>query len=384
MAVLGAGGRLEFKREAPPACVIYEDDLNWETNQLLSFCDNYLNGDRVTTIGLPVMDGIFPTKPDGYATYEGSKWYLGPNRWHIDSETHKFYKEDTEEYPTGKKGDAAQFYARTGDEACIGTDCQPLPGLGNDDYWIHINELGYVSFYKDRCQALIGCPEHRVDLVNVGGPIVVAPYGSGSYNNALSVCYDQLGAYAPSDVTDSVTLASICDDAPTYQIPEKGVSEYDNADVQPRGQVSPDAMWQIVCELRDWALELEAPSVDTQGVGEKFGNAVKSIVAGGGSMEYFIDRKCLDDCQTDALQVMQLLLMTNKGCQVSARFWLLDRTEDICEPICQRPMPGEIYYEADLLITRNAVNLRPTDLVVGTAQFVTVGEIKLLIGPSQN
>ena len=182
-----------------------------------------------------------------------------------------------------------------------------LPGIDVDDYWIHINELGYVSFYRDRCFAVLGCPDKRVDLLNVGGPIIIAPYGSGAYENALTVCYDQLGLYSGSDVIDSVTLNSICDDAPLYQIPEAGTDEYDNANVTPRGQVSPDAMWQCLAELREWSLELDAPSVDTQGVGEKWGNAIKSAVAGGGSMEYMIDRTCLDDCQTDALQVMQLL-----------------------------------------------------------------------------
>lgn len=390
MAVLGVGGRLELKREAPEACVIYEDDLNFKTDQLLSFCDAYLTGDHVTAIGLPIQNPteIWPTKPEGYATFEGGKWYVGPNRNHIENDEDSFYKSDDEDYPTDEFGDDAQFYSRTGDSACqdVGegvTQCQQLPGIDNGDYWIHINELGYVSFYRDRCQALLGCPDHRVDLINVGGPIVVAPYGSGSYNNAVAVCYDQLGAYDESDINDSITLDSICDDAPLYQVPEAGDTEYDNANVTPRRQVSPDAMWQVLCEIRNWTLELEAPSVDTQGVGEKFGNSIKSVVGGGGTMEYFIDRKCLDDCQTDALQVMQLLLMTEQACKISARFWLLDRGDDPCAFMCG-PFPGEIYYESDLLITRNSVNVRPTDMVVGSAQFVTVGEIKLLIGPNSN
>ena len=380
MAVLGVGGRLEFKREAPESCFFVDEVLNEATDQLLTICPGYLTGDRITAIGLPIQgNGIWPTKPDGYAVYQGGRWYVGPNRIHIDSDADKFYKSDAEDYPTDKFGDDAQFYARTGDNACQGDVCEDLPGIDVDDYWIHINNLGYVSFYRDRCLAILGCPDKRVDLINVGGPIVIGPYGSGSYENALTICYDQLGLYSASDITDSVTLASICDDAPLYQIPEAGSANYDNADVSPRGQLSPGALWMCMAELREWTLELNAPSVDTQGVGEKFGNAIKSAVAGGGSMEYMIDRTCLDDCQTDALQVMQMLLMTEAGCQVSAKFWLLNRSGDACDWMCG-PMPGEIYYEADLLITRNAINLRPSDIVAGTAQFVTTGEIKLLIG----
>ena len=383
MAVLGVGGRLEIKRPSPEACFVPDTEIDVDSNQLLSFCDDkYLNGDHVTAIGLPIQgDGIFPTKPDGYASYEGSRWYLGPNRTQIDSDNDDFYKSNAEEYPTGAAGDDAQFYSRTGDEACINGDCENLPGVDSSDYWIHINELGYVSFYTDRCQALLGCKKNRVDLINVGGPIIVAPYGSGEYQNGLAVCYDQLGLYSGSDVTDSITLDSICDDAPLYQVPEPNNLPYDNADVEPRGQVSPDAFWQIVCEIREWTLELDAPAVDTQGVGEKFGSAVKSVVSGGGSLEYFIDRECLSDCNTDPLQIMQMLLMTNSDYVANARFWLLDRGNGPCDYVCG-PLPGEIYYETDILITRSAVNLRPKEIVAGTAQFVTTGDIKLLIGPN--
>jgi hypothetical protein len=37
-----------------------------------------------------------------------------------------------------------------------------------------------------------------------------------------------------------------------------------------------------------------------------------------------------------------------------------------------------LYYEADILVTQTAVNLRPTEMVAGTAQFVTTGEIRLV------
>ena len=68
MAVLGAGGRLELKRDAPESCVVTEDALNWTKDVLTSFCDGYLSGDHVTAIGLPIMGDLFPTKPEGYAT----------------------------------------------------------------------------------------------------------------------------------------------------------------------------------------------------------------------------------------------------------------------------------------------------------------------------
>ena len=89
------------------------------------------------------------------------------------------------------------------------------------------------------------------------------------------------------------------EDPPMYQRPEANDDEYDNANPLPRGlnQGKPAPYWTILCEIREWTLELSAPAVDTTSVAEKFGNAVKSLVTGGGSVEFFIDRQCLNDDQ---------------------------------------------------------------------------------------
>ena len=132
-----------------------------------------------------------------------------------------------------------------------------------------------------------------------------------------------------------------------------------------------------MCEIREWSLNLDAPSVDTTAVGEKFGESVKSIVTGGGTVDYLIDKQCRADDRGDGTDLMKLLLMTERGCKASARFFMLDRGGDPCDPPCDF-RTGSLYYESDLLVTGTAVNLRPTEVVAGTANFVTTGEIRLL------
>ena len=80
----------------------------------------------------------------------------------------------------------------------------------------------------------------------------------------------------------------------------------------------PAPYWEVLCEIREWTLELEAPAVDTTAVAEKFGNSVKSLVNGGGSTEFFIDRKCRDEGHGDGLDLLKLLMMTEKGCKAEA------------------------------------------------------------------
>jgi len=313
MAVLGVGGRLVLKREATEPCLVNGDQIDAVKDVITAVCPGYWNGDHISVDCLPVVvPGFFPPRPSGYASYFGSKWYLGPNRTQITANTDKFYKTSSEEYPDGQFGDDAQFYCRVGDES--GGDV--IPPCKDEDYWIHVDQLGQISFYNSRCKALAGCADFRLDLVLIGGDFTLTPIG-------------------------------------------------------------PD--WQVICEVREWSLDLSAPAVDTTSVAEKFGNAVKSLVTGGGSSEFLIDRTCLKDDEESGLMLMKLLLLTEKGCKAEAQFWMVNRGPD-CGLDCDLII-GDLYYEADILITQTAVNLRPTEIVAGTAQFVTTGEIRLLETP---
>ena len=373
MAVLGSGGKLKLRREAPDACVISDKALNAPEDLYTSICEGYWTGDQITVDCLPTSNGQFPPNPNGYATYYGSKWFLGPNRTHITYKKDKFYKNDAEDYPDGQYGNDAQFYARTGDIS----GGEEIPPCTPTSYWIHIDALGRVSFYTSRCKALAGCFDDRVPLENVAGSITIAPYGSLEYVNAVWQCIRALGEYSFSDAEDTVTLASICEDPPLYLQPEAASGEYDNANLIPRGQNQGKAapFWEILCEIREWNLELDAPAVDTTSVAEKWGNAIKSLVTGGGSTEFFVDRLCRDPGQSDSLTLLKLLTMTEKGCKAEAQFWMVDRPG--CGVDCDL-IQGDLYYTADILITQTAVNLRPTEMVAGTANFVTTGEIRLI------
>ena len=115
MAVLGIGGRLKLKRSAPEACIINTEATIPEINSLGNICEGYWNGDRVSTICLPLASDVFPANPEGYGTYFDSRWFLGPNRTQITTRKDLFYKTTAEEYPDSQFGDNSQFYAREGD-----------------------------------------------------------------------------------------------------------------------------------------------------------------------------------------------------------------------------------------------------------------------------
>lgn len=138
-----------------------------------------------------------------------------------------------------------------------------------------------------------------------------------------------------------------------------------------------DANWEYVCDIRDWSLELDAPSVDITGIGGKFGEAMKSLVTGGGQIGYMAERRS-EQGRHDPTALLRLLLLTQYGCKASAQFWILqDRP---AQGACSGLAPGDFYYQADLLVVGTSLNLVPTDVVGGAARFVTTGEIRLLMG----
>ena len=381
MPVLGMGGRLVLKRKAPDPIVLGSREvLDATSNQLLDISEGYESGDRVTVKGLPIYVKGVPIKPAGWAMYYGSRWYLGPDRWHVASADHRFYRVAAQEFPDGRGGDTGQFYANPGDKFdqhwVVPED--PEPGL-----YIHVSGLGYCSFYSNRCSALRGCREDRIDLAPVGLPILIGPYGSNSYNNAVAECMPAWGDYQFSDFFDPDTGISICQSAPLYEVPVLDpmpmAGDYEDADIT-RTSAGKGYLWEVVCGVREWALNLDAPSVDTTGVSEKWGDAVKSLVNGGGTIEFFIDRECYGEGVTNGLPLMELLSVTNKAATARAEFWMMSGSD--CSPIeCADRIDGSLYYETDILITASSVNLRPTEAVVGVANFITTGEIKLLQEP---
>lgn len=365
MPVLGVGGKLRLKREAPEAVALPSSALFPSQNCVYVRSPGFWSGDLVTisgTLGLPIDTGTGgPDCPDGHAMYQGSDWHIGSNRSHILSEASNFYD----------ASDADPFYMR--EEECGLTTSQ--------DFYIYRDQLDRISFYTTRAAALGGSPSGRVELYNVDfGVLILSAAGGGDYRNAIARCTKYVGEYLYSDVRDEVTLSSICSFAPNYTNPVAGSSEYDNADIRPRYYVDASAedgvLWMVQANLLSWSLNLSAPEVDTTSVGEKFGEAVKSIVNGGGTFDFFVDRSDTETSQSSS-KLLELLLLTQKGCKAKAEFWMIHR--DNSDSACSLT-DGDLYYSADILITSSSVNVRPEEIIAGSANFVTVGEIELKMG----
>ena len=346
MAVLGSSGRLELRREAAAPCIITPEDINPGNGSFDVHCEGYWSGDFIhihSPDGLPIfIDGV-PQRWDGVAMYGlQSRLFIAENRDHIMPTETDFYKQTGNTNNSYYRGDAAFE-----DDAALfyyqGEDADDVQEKEMSGY-ICVDPLGRIKLYDTRCAGLACCGDSSLSFEEDGLILdfdffVISHVGSTEYQNAVAKCLDAIGEYIFSDIADdNPDFASICEDPPLYLRPVAGEAEFGNADVQPRGEVNKSAepLWKILCEVREWSLELDAPSVDTTGVGEKFGEAVKSLVTGGGSADFFIDRTCFDEDEEDnGLMLMQLLLMTQMdGCKAHAKFVMIDQGTNCSSTRC--------------------------------------------------
>lgn len=353
MAVLGVHGFVRFRREAPSPIVVTTSSLRADIDTFQVESTEFWNGDEVylsTPNGLPFSAD---TLPEGVGCYFGSYWELGPNRDHVTAESDEYYV---------SSDDSVYFYNR-------GTPVQ------SGNYFIYRDQLGRVSLYTTRAAALGGSTSDRIDLKQLDFQyMLIAAAGTEDYANALAECLAAVGDYRFSDARDEVTLASICDYAPDYLEPVAGSTEYDDAELSPRRWVG-GFPWIIQGELREWSIELNGENVNTTAVGQKFGESVKSVISGGGSFDFLVDRRT-DEDKYDSTSLMQLLLLTEKGSKAEAEFYMISARPESCGNLA----PGDLYYKCDILVTNTAVNTRADEAIVGTAQFVTTGAIELKMG----
>jgi hypothetical protein len=360
MPVLGVGGKLLLKRDTPDATVLRPSDVDILSNSIYVGNPAFWSGDSVTllsTNGLPIDAGSNgPDCPNGYATYATGKWYVGSNRSHILDNSYNFYK----------SSNSAQFYMR---EAETGITTSFTAFMYRD-------QLDRVSFYTSQAAALQGASANRILLYRVDfNELVISATSDTDYQNAVLQCLAVSGEYSFADVQDTVGPTSICDFAFQPGTPPTSSTEYASAYVS-EAPAEQNTGWVFQGDLAGWSLTLRGPEVDTTAVGEKFGEAVKSVISGGGTLDFLVDRHTTAGSQ-DSTMLMQLLLLIEKGCKASAEFWMIDDFES------SRPhgvLPGELYYTSDILITSSAINVRAEEVIAGSADFVTTGEIALRMG----
>ena len=132
-------------------------------------------------------------------------------------------------------------------------------------------------------------------------------------------------------------------------------------------------------QLREFELNTDREVVDTTALGEGFRKRISTIISGSGVVTAFWDYKMFTECCSVEYDVEmsnymhQLVLRQDQGSNFRARLYL-KRPEVGCEETA-------VYYQIEAIIASVAINFDTDNTVVSRIQFITTGEIKLLVRP---
>lgn len=379
MAVLGTNGKIVLNRSAPTPVAVDVTALNQDKNIISLATPGFRSGDLVevaSTNNWPnanlYSDPLIPSYANifDYQDYAEMVGYntaypaglLRPFRWLSTENNDVLTTEDGNVFAVQSDADITPYRNRL---------------------YVHIDQLNRLSFYRTRAAALAGA----------------------------------------NDVTrEDIDQADFALD-PSGQIELRLVNE-----------------WKLEACLQNWSLNLNASEIDTTGLGDQFFDGVKSLVQGGGTFDFLIEREERDTRNTaiisrseyanayvffgveenitynDAVvsgssagitaynnaevtpspaaftfnatalatlgtsNMLRLLLNTNEQAEAEAEFWIIDSDVQDRTSYTGMLLPGDLYYKAQIMLTSSAVSVRATDVITGSANFVTVREVQLREG----
>lgn len=379
MAILGTNGKIVLNRSAPSPVAVNVTALNQDKNIISLTTTGFRSGDLVEVASInnwPNEDladaPLIPTYANvyDYQDYPELVGYSTP----YPTELLRSYR-----WLATEAGDT--LTTEDGGIFAVQSDADTTPYRNR--LYVHVDPLNRLSFYRTRAAALTGA----------------------------------------NDVTREDLDQSVFTLDPTAPIELRLVNE-----------------WKLEACLQSWSLNLNASEIDTTGLGDQFFDGVKSLVQGGGTFDFLIEREERDTRNTAIINrseyanayvfydvpttetyneaevvgssagvtaydnanvtpapaeftyntrqlasvgtgnLLRLLLSTNEQTEGEAEFWMIDGDAQDRTSYTGMLLPGDLYYKAQIMLTSSAVSVRATDVITGSANFVTVREVQLREG----
>lgn len=229
---------------------------------------------------------------------------------------------------------------------------------GHVSGFLHRDELDRISLHTNRDGALANSNSTRVSLslVNINHPVIL-----GATLNQAQVTY--LGSILPS--LEEATAETRFSHWPTY--------------LNALAALKTTSPWKLQGEMRSWSLSRSAPEIDTSALGDKFSSYIKSTISGSGTLDFVINLYSSTN-KNDVDPILRLVHLTEYGSHASAKFYLkTSSSRSVCAEL-NSPVPvnSSIFFNSNILLTTVSVDVKPDDLVYGSADFVCTGPIRLL------
>lgn len=136
--------------------------------------------------------------------------------------------------------------------------------------------------------------------------------------------------------------------------------------------------WKVVGDARQWTLNTNSDAIDVSEIGEKYFSGLKAVVSGSGTADFLVDIYG-SETTLDSYNLLRMALLTGDGAEALARFYL-DRGDSVPKigPSGDlRKNKSTIFYSTKVLVTNSSVDTSADGLVIGSADFVATGPLRL-------
>jgi hypothetical protein len=133
-----------------------------------------------------------------------------------------------------------------------------------------------------------------------------------------------------------------------------------------------DTSFNVLGNVTGYSINTDRESIDVTSLSDKFRKQFSAgIISGNGSIDCLFDYTTTGVAETPLL-MLQLIQRVDVGSQFDLALYLTDKSLD--------PTLTSVYYETSAVITRSGVTVNTEGAIECTIDFVTNGEIRLLIG----
>ena len=133
-----------------------------------------------------------------------------------------------------------------------------------------------------------------------------------------------------------------------------------------------DTTERILGDVSSFTFNTDRESLDTTSLSDKFKRMYSAgLLSGGGAIDCIFNSSTSGVKETPLL-MLQLIHRIEIGCEFDCLLALTDSTYKSTIP--------DIYYEFSAVVTRSGVDVKASELLTCAIDFVTTGEIRLLVG----
>lgn len=133
-----------------------------------------------------------------------------------------------------------------------------------------------------------------------------------------------------------------------------------------------DVSYNTLGNVVSYQLNTDREALDVTTLSDKFRNQYAAgLISGNGTIDCIFDYTTRNSRETPLL-MLQLIQRLDIGSEFDCAFYLTDSAIN--------PTVQTIFYQASAMVTRSGIDVDATDIIRCTIDFVTTGEIRLLIG----